>query len=223
MKILILIFTLSFLISCNSREKSGTAESQTENKVPDKIKEREIESFVMNNGVITDTIFEDELTEKIMVKNYKVLDNELFICYSKYRVEEPLKEDLSFYSKGNYIGKSKDLSLKDKIGDIVEASNVEVKETILLVSSCSHDDKIYFDKITSKKLLYAAIPVCSELYHHQIFSEKDSTYILEFEFESYDSWLDFKLINDSTITANYTELTETGNEKLDFKHVIQNK
>ena len=120
MKILILIFTLSFLVSCNSREKSGATESRNENEVPDTKKSREIESFVMNNGIITDTIFEDELSEKIMVKNYKILDNELFICYSKYKVEEPLKEDLSFYSKGNYIGKSRDLSLKEKIGNLID-------------------------------------------------------------------------------------------------------
>ncbi len=83
MKFWILIFTLSFLISCNSREKSEVTESQTENEVPAAKKGREIESLIMFNGVITDTIFEDELSEKIMVKNYKILDNELFISYSK--------------------------------------------------------------------------------------------------------------------------------------------
>ncbi|WP_460023850.1 hypothetical protein [Marinifilum fragile] len=223
MKILSLIFTLSFLHSCSSREKSGAPESHSENEVPIIKKSREIESLIMNNGIITDTIFKDELSEKILVKNYKILDNELFICYSKYKVEEPLKEDLSFYSRGNYIGKSKDVSLKEKIGSLIAASDVELKESILLCSSCSHDDKIYFDKITSKKLFYASVPVCSELYHHQVFSKKDSTYILEFEFESYDSWINFKLINDSTITANYTGFSETGNEKFNFKHIFQSK
>lgn len=221
MRVLILIYIILSIVSCNSIKNSNKPINQIKTEVSTVQEEREIESFVMYNGVITDTIYVEELTEKIMVKNYKVLDGELFICYSKYMVEEPLKNDLSFYFKDNYIVRASDFSLIEKLNKLIDIENVDVDKSILIGSPCSHDDIVQFDKITTKKLLYIAVPICSDYYYHQVFSRKDSTFILDFEFESSDSWLDFTLINDTILTTNYTLLNENDIEIIDFEYIFK--
>ena len=180
-------------------------------------------SYIVENGIIIDSIDNEKLIEKVIIVNSKEIENELYIIYAKYMIEDPVRFEMSLYYEGHF------LNLRDK-------ENIKINENKLLNytdffnsknefnigETCSHYDKIEFEKLNiisdNGLYLYLIVPQCSDWNKHIVLKRENDSFTELFEIESTDTRLNFKLKNESTVYCQYKETTENSVETFDFEY-----
>ena len=181
MRYLLLTIVLIIQISCaqqNSQEKNEQTNESAVKTVEDIDGSLENVSYVANMGVITDTIFYDELKEKITIGQSKRIGNKVFISYSKYSLEEPIKYDMSFYYDGHFINTIQSDSLPNPTDELKDFNSFEyTNEPFEIGDACGSYDIVDFleltilDGIDSNNYIYATKSECPDWTNHIVFKD----------------------------------------------------
>jgi len=196
-----------------------------QNNADSNIKNQDLKVYyVGNNGKITDTIYLDSLKLKAIIHNIEIIDNKFYISYSLYNIEDELKYDMSFYYDGHYLN-SYDLenlpAPKDTLFDFNKL--ISQDSAIFLGNSCSHDDKLRFERSNiipgsdSTIYIYAKLQDCSDWITHIMIKKNGNHFEKLFEIESTDYLVNFRMENDSVLICDYNQLFEDAIDKYTFK------
>lgn len=174
-------------------------------------------SYVANGGIITDTIYHDELKEKITIGHSKKIGNNVFISYSKYSLEEPIKYDMSFYYDGHFINTIQSDSLPVLTEELEDFNSFEfTNDPFEIGDACSYYDIVEFSElmilngIDSGNYIHAKKSECPDWTNHIVFKDTQDGFQKLFELETTDEDVKFKLRNDYVLTTNYSQLYDGG-------------
>ncbi|MEQ8534655.1 MAG: hypothetical protein RIB86_22575 [Imperialibacter sp.] len=214
----------------NSQTKNANDESSEVKTVDDIPESRKIESIVYSNGIATDTIFYDELDLKIRIGYTTAIDSTIYITYSKYSLESPIKYDMSFYFHNHYISAIRGNSLPELTGELLDYDSIEFLGTALkLGPGCGHDDNIVVEEVTfmapseSSFYIHAKKPECPDWMNHLILKCSGNNCELLFELQTSEDDQQFSMQNDSVITAKYSQLYDDGDYyEFDFAYDLKN-
>jgi len=222
----IILTIFIFCIGCNHTPKTN---SKTANPNKDSLQNVEYIAF---NGKVIDTIYIDSLTEKAIIYNDLLIDNKLYIVFSKLLVGKSSKgEPVSDYH-GHFINSYKFENLPAKIGEIFnldKLASASEDTAFKLGESCTEDDNIPFTRLNafpdsdSKIYIYARLPLCSDWVDHIILEKVNRHFEKLFDIESTDSEINFKKTNDSIIYCKYNQLTEEKITSFEYKYDFKNK
>jgi hypothetical protein len=212
----------------NSQTKNANDES-SEAKTVDNIPEsRKIESIVYSNGIATDTIFNDELDLKIRIGHTAKIDSTIYITYSKYSLESPIKYDMSFYFDNHFISAIRGHSLPEITGEFLDYDSIEFLGTaIKLGPGCG--DIIGFSEMTSiprtdsSFYIHAKKPECPDWMSHLILKCSPNNFELLLELRTSDEDQRFTIQDDSILTTKYALLYDDGDYyEYDYAYDLKN-
>lgn len=231
MRYFLLTLTLTFLDSCghmNSQTKNANGESSEVKTADDVPESRKIESIVYSNGIATDTIFYDELNLKIRIGHTAKIDSTIYISYSKYSIESPIKYDMSFYFDNHYISAIKGNNMPELTGELLDYDSIEFLGTALkLGPGCG--DIIEFSEMAliprteSSFYIHAKKPECPDWTSHLILKCSSNNFELLLELRTSDEEQHFKIQDDSILTTKYSLVFDDGDYyEYDYAYDLKN-
>lgn len=228
---MLMIFTVSGCKQTSNKRAVTNNDTLIESQKNDKKSISDIDgslnnvSYVAENGVITDTIYHDSLIDKAVIYNTQIIDNKLYLSFSKYSIEKNIKYDMSFYYKGHFINSCDLEKLPAKEGVLFDYNKLISQDSAILIGeSCSHDDNLNFERFMimpdsdSTIYIYAKRQDCSDWKTHIVIKKVATHFEKLFEIESTDNTLDFKILNDSILRCDYNQMFEDGVDKYEFKY-----
>lgn len=187
-------------------------------------------SYVVNGGIITDTIFHDELQEKIKIGFAIEIDSTIYVSYSKYSLENTLKYDMSFYFDSHFINSIQGKIIPKITGKLLDLDSLNFSGTALeLGDGCGHDDVLRIsefklaNQFDSSVYILAKKPECSDGTNHILVKYSNNQFEKLFELETTQDNVNFKLQGDSLLTCIYSQFYEDWDASYDFSYDLRNK
>lgn len=186
-------------------------------------------SYVANGGIITDTIFHDQLKEKIRIGQVLRIDSTVYISYAKYSLEYPVKYDMSFYYDGHFISSIAADSLPEVSGELIDFELLISSDSAYSVGdACGNEDVVEFSEMKSPKTLDAAVfihvkkPECSDWTNHMVLKKSGNHFEKIFELEEFGKSLPFKYKQDSILVCCSSSYFKDGGNSYDFEYDVKN-
>ncbi|MEQ9101976.1 MAG: hypothetical protein RIF36_11630 [Imperialibacter sp.] len=225
----LILFTQLACSQVNSQKTQEQAKSSDVKTIDDIDGSLENVSYVANGGIITDTIFHDELQEKIKIGFAIEIDSTIYISYSKYSLENTLKYDMSFYFDGHFINTVQGNSIPGISGELLDLDSLNFMGPALeLGDGCGHDDVLRIsefklaNRFDSSIYILAEKPECSDGTNHILIKYVNNQFDKLFELETTQDNVNFKLEGDSLITCIYSQFYEDWDESYDFAYDLRN-
>ena len=229
-KVILAIILLTFIcINCtefnNERKGNETKILKIDSSITNKqIKESVVnKSYIVKNGIVIDSIDNEQLIEKVLIVNSKEIENEQYVIYAKYMIEDPVRFEMSLYYEGHFLNLGKKETIIIDENKLLKYKDLfNSKDEFNIGECCFHSNKIEFEKLNivpdNGLYLYLIVPQCSDWNKHIVLKRDNNTFTKLFEIESTDTRLNFNLKNDSTVYCQYKEVTEYSVETFDFEY-----